>query len=96
MKPTGFMTNSPRVAETLERLCEGKGGLCSRPRGGQHRLCSGIHAKDAQKYPKELCRAILKGVTKQLKDDNLLKAGCFGMQVPDDDAEVLKNTFGPE
>ncbi len=96
MKPTGFMTNSPCVAETLERLCEGKGGLCSRSKGGRHRPCSGIHAKEAQKYPKELCRAVLKGVTKQLKDDNLLKNGCFGVQVPDDDAEVLKNTFSPE
>ncbi len=96
MKPTGFMTNSPCVAAEMSRTCEGMGGACSRPKGGRHRLCSGVHAKDAQRYPKELCRAMLRGVTKQLRSDDLLKDGCFGMQAPDDDAEVLKNTFGPE
>ncbi len=95
-KPSGFLTNSQRVADSLERRCRGVGGLCSRPKGGRHQACAGRHARDAQVYPKGLCRAVLKGVTDQMRDDNMLKEGCYGIQVADDDAEVLKSMYGPE
>ncbi len=95
MKPTGFLTNSPKVAVAMSRICSGTGGECSRPRGGKHRLCSGRHARDTAKYPRGLCRAVLKGITEQLKEDDLLKDGCHGIQVPDDDASVLREMYGP-
>ncbi len=96
MKPTGFMTNSPRILQALSRRCTGAGGECSRRRGGRHTLCSGSVAKDAAKYPRELCRAIIKGATQQLRDDGMLKNGCFGIQVPDDEEEIASNVLGPE
>ena len=93
---TGFLTNSPCVAETLNKRCQGVGGLCSRQRGGRHEQRSGRIASEAQVYPKGLCRAVLKGVTDQLRADGLLKQGCYGIQVADDDLEVLKSFYGPE
>ena len=36
-----------------------------------------------------------KGVVEQLRRDELLKDGCFGVQVPDDDAEVRRGMMGP-
>ena len=88
MKPTGFMTNSSSLAKALSRRCTGVGGRCSRPKGGRHRLCNGRHASMAQQYPKGLCQAILRGIRDQLREDHLIKDGCFGVQVPDDDAAV--------
>jgi hypothetical protein len=38
---------------------------------------------------------MFRGVTQQLREDNLLKNGCYGIQVPDDDAEVLRDIMGP-
>ncbi len=96
LKPTGFMTNSPAIAEALAVRCQGHGGACSRPQGGTHRLCSGKHAKYAAIYPKRLCRAIIKGVRDQMRRDGQLKDGCFGVQAPDEDAEVERNLRGPE
>ena len=71
LKPTGFMTNSPEIAVALSRRCQGRGGQCSRPRGGLHRLCSSKRARAAQIYLPGLCRAVLRGVRDQLKADNL-------------------------
>jgi hypothetical protein len=95
LKPTGFMTNSPAVARALSLRCNGTHGECSRPQGGQHQLCSGIHAREAARYPRGLCRAILRGVRDQLKEDNVLKAGCFGVQAADEDADVERELRGP-
>ena len=95
LKPTGFMTNAPKVAQALSRRCAGVGGSCSRPEGGIHRQCSGKHAREAQKYPRGLCRAILRGVRDQMREDRLLREGCFGVQVPDDDATVEAELRGP-
>ncbi len=95
MKPSGFLTNSPAVARVLNVRCTGVGGQCSRPTGGAHRLCSGQHAANAAIYPKGLCRAVLRGVRDQLREDGQLKNGCFGVQVPDEDATVEKNMRGP-
>ena len=96
MKPTGFLSNSPEILRALSLRCEGQGGRCSRPGGGQHERCAGIHAKHAARYPQALCRAIIKGITKQLRSDRLLKNGCFGIQVPDDEEEIRSNVLGPE
>ena len=79
MKPTGFMTNSDAVAASLSLRCKAIGGMCSRPKGGRHQQCSGQHAKDAQVYPKGLRRAVLEGITEQMRRDNVLKPGCCGM-----------------
>ncbi len=94
MKPTGFMTNSPMIARAVGARCGGRDGWCSRSKGGRHRLCSGQHAKDAAVYPRSLCRAILRGVRDQLREDNVLKDGCFGVQAPDEDAQVEQNLHG--
>ena len=95
MKPTGFMTNSPCIAQALSRRCEGRNGQCSRAKGGIHRTCSGKHARMAQKYPPELCRAVLRGVRDQMRSDNLLKDGCYRVMAPDDDAAVEAEIRGP-
>ncbi len=94
-KPTGFLTNSEEVAKVLSKHCEGVGGQCSRRNGGTHRLCSGSHARNAARYPRGLCKAVLRGITNQLKVMGLIKDGCFGIQVPDEDAEILKEMYGP-
>ena len=47
-------------------------------------------------YLKGLCGAVLKGVSDQLRADGLLKQGCYGIQVADDDLEILKSICGPE
>ena len=59
-------------------------------------MCSGKHARSAQKCPRGLCRAILKGVRDQMREDRLLTEGCFGVQVPDDDAAIEAELRGPK
>ncbi len=73
MKPTGFLSNAPCLLQELERRCSGRGGDCSRPKGGRHVLCSGKVARDAAIHPGELCRAVLRGTSRQLRADRLLK-----------------------
>ena len=91
MKPTGFMTNSTAIARALSRTCGSTNGWCTRARGGKHQTCSGKHAKAAARYPQALCRAILRGIRDQMREDSILKDGCFGVQVPDEDVEVEEN-----
>ena len=95
MKPTSFMSNSPEVLKALSKRCHGHAGRCSIPGGPMHASCSSVRAKDAAKYPRELCRAMLKGVTAQLRADSILKNGCYGLQAPDDDDEVAREIAGP-
>ena len=94
-KPSGFLTNSPEIAKALSKRCQGRDDFCSRDKGGRHRHCEGIRARDAAIHPRDLCRTMLKGVSAQMKADNLLKPGCYGVQVPDDDAAVLNEIYGP-
>ena len=94
--PMGFLANSPCVAETLNKRCQGTGGSCSRARGGRHAPCSGRIASEAQVYPKRLCRAVLKGVTDHLRGDGLLKQGCYGIRCAHDEHEALKGIHVPE
>ena len=42
-----------------------------------------------------LCRAVLKGISDQMRADGLLKNGCYGVQVADDDLAVLEAKYGP-
>ena len=95
-KPSGFMTNSPEVAKALDVQCKGRGGACSRPGGGRHAQCSGQIAVEAAIYPRDLCRAVLRGVRNQMRADHLLKDGCYGVQAPDDDAEIERNVRSPD
>ena len=90
------MTNSPGVAAALNPQCAGIRGWCSRPRGGRHELCSGKVACDAQVYPRGLCGAVLKGISYQMRADGLLKNGCYGVQVADDELAVLEAMYGVE
>ena len=72
MKPTAFLINPFGVLGQLSRRCEGRAGRCSRPEGGKHAPCSGIHAKDAARYPRGLCRDTPRGTTHQVRADALL------------------------
>ena len=85
-KPTGFLSNAKSLSEALRRTCSGTGGLCSH--GIQHAQCSGRIAKEAAIYPRGLCQAVIRGIVEQLKQDRLLKNGCFGVQVADDEEEI--------
>ncbi len=38
---------------------------------------------------------MIKGIAAQLKSDNLLEEGCYGAQVPDDDAEIADQMTSP-
>ena len=38
---------------------------------------------------------MLRGVRNQLRRDGVLKNGCFGVQAPDDEEEILKQMRGP-
>ena len=48
------------------------------------------------KYPRDLCRAVLKGITAQLKADKRMKPGCHGIQAVDDEEELKQFAYGPE
>ena len=39
---------------------------------------------------------MIKGIAAQMRVDNLLKEGCYGVQVPDDDAEIAALLTGPD
>ena len=57
---------------------------------------SGRHMTEAAKYQRGLCRAIIQGITPQLRADSLLKDGSYGVQAPDDDAAVEQILHGTE
>ena len=95
-KATRFMSNSPEILSSLSRVCSGKDGWCSRPGGGRHRRCCGRIAKEAAIYPKGICRAILYGLKRQLSVDGKFKVGCYGLQAPDDEPEIVRQLYGPD
>ena len=57
-KATRLMSNMPEVLEELDQRCDGS---------HQHVPLLGGLAKDAQKYPPKLCRAVIKGILKHLR-----------------------------
>lgn len=68
-KQTGWITNSPRIAEQLNRQCRGE---------HQHTpvlgTCMGSsRSKQAQEYPPALIKAILKGYCQEIQDHHNLK-----------------------
>ena len=95
LKPTGFMSNSKEILREMSRRCAGKNSQCSRPAGGRHTPCQGSICKDMARYPRELCRAVLRGISAQLKVDGRIQSGCYGVQLADD-ASDMKQLCGPE
>ena len=85
-KATGFMSNGSLILEELRRRCSGRDGDCSRRRGGTHAHCQGRIAKDAARYPVGLCRAIIRGITRQLDMSGITSVGEVGLQGATDDA----------
>ena len=57
-KRTKFMTNCPEIAEELRKRCSG--------RHIHQQLING-RAKEAGKYPEELCRAICRGLMRAME-----------------------------
>ena len=57
------------------------GSWCSRAKGGQHVACAGSICREMAKYPRELCQAVLRGLTAQLQADGRLIPGCYGVQM---------------
>ena len=96
LKPTRFLTNSEELKKALARRCTGTGGRCSRPEGGVHTQCNGSITAEMAKYPRELCRAVLRGITRQLHADRRMKPGCYGVQAVDDEEEIKQHSYGPE
>ena len=69
-KPTGWITNSPRIAEQLNRQCQGE---------HQHTpvlgSCMGSsRATQAQEYPPALIKAILQGYCQEIKEHHKIKS----------------------
>jgi hypothetical protein len=85
LKPTGFMSNGQEILNELGLRCTGHRGECSRRHGGRHEQCAGRVARDSARYPDGLCRAILKGMVKQLKADGVVNEGVVGMQAKDEE-----------
>ena len=85
------MSNAPLVLRELSRRCKGSGGKCSRRQGGDHATASGNIAKDAAIYPDGLCRAIIRGTSKELLSRGILKLGEVGMQAETDEHHDLSH-----
>ena len=63
-KPTGFLSSSRFVAEELNRYCDGS---------HDHVHLMAGKAAAAQVYPPDLCKAMLRGITRQKKADASLR-----------------------
>ena len=72
-KPTALMSNGEEILKALDKRCSGRGGRCSRRRGGDHVMVEGKLARLSAVYPFEMCRAILVGCRNQLYADG----GCW-------------------
>ena len=66
-KPTRFLTNSPEVAKRLNRRCSEE---CKQKK---HLAIWGTRAREAQRYPPSLCKAVVDGVRaeKLMRETNL-------------------------
>ena len=83
-KPTDFMSNSPEILRSLGRRCHAKAATFS---------VLGSTSKAMAKHPRELRRAMLRGLTHQLRVDGRLQPGCYGIQSQDDDC--IREIYGP-
>eukprot|EP00973_Karenia_brevis_P042751 5916416-Karenia_brevis.AAC.1 len=68
-KPTAFATNSPCVAEKLNRTCTNRHKHPHNNNLHRHVHLINGRAKAAQVYPVELCQAICEGIVEQKHDD---------------------------
>jgi hypothetical protein len=66
VKPTGWATNSGRIANRLDARCENR----ERPAWSQHRHChlTDGRAKAYEVYPPKLVKEILLGLKEELED----------------------------
>ena len=64
-KPTGFLTNSPAIAEQLSRRCDGSHEH-EQILGNNH---GGSRARQAQEYPPKLVDAILRGYKNEINQE---------------------------
>ncbi len=88
MKPTGFMSNAPELLKRLSKKWEGRGGECSRPRGGRRVLASGRVARGAATYSPSLCNAIVRGMVDEVRCRGIWRAGEIGLHaVTDEDQQ---------
>ena len=92
MKPTGWMSNAPHILQQLNKRCQGPRGLCSAT-GTPHRHALGKVARDAAIYPFLLCKAILVGLCKQLREDGHLTAGSCGFTSWNETMENLSDAY---
>ena len=79
-KPTGWLSNSPKILKRLQKRCRGRAGKCTWPGRGDHVTASGKVAREAAAYPANVCRDILKGCVRQLWADGGLQLGMRGAQ----------------
>ncbi len=94
-KPTGFMSNAPRLLARLSKVCEGNRGSCSRREGGEHVLCSGRVAREAAKYSKGLCKAIIGGMVDEMHVQGIWRRGEVGLHaVTDEDSNMPDGCSG--
>ena len=89
-KPTGFMSNAPELLKTLAVRCMGRGGACSRRRGGNHAQCLGSTARRAAIFQDELCVAILQGMRRQLIADGDMKENEVGFSMHSDGVDEVR------
>ena len=105
------MSNCEDILDQLHRRCAGKGGHCSRPKGGTHQLCNGKTARRAAIFQRELCEGVLIGLRNYLTRHRRMKNneqfytdGCGTMIDGDDDVRLhyssdynrLRNPDEPE
>ncbi len=95
-KPTGFLSNAPKLLDHLRRRCERRDGLCSRRKGGRHAICEGRIARDAARYSRGLCKAMLRGMIAEMHHKGIVRAGEIGLNAVTDDAEDERKMKGPE
>ena len=95
-KTIGFMSNSPELLRHLHKRCHSSDGWCSRKEGGKHVTVQGRLTKGTAIYSNKLCRAIIRGMTAQLRRDGLIKNGEVGINGMDDDAAVQASLRCPE
>ena len=92
MKPTGWMSNAPHILQQLNKRCQGPRGLCSAT-GTPHRHALGKVVREAAIYPFLLCKAILVGLCKQLREDGHLTAGSCGFTSWNETVENLSDAY---
>ena len=41
-----------------------------------------------ERFPRELSRAVLRGITAQLRTDGRMQPGCYGIQMANDESDL--------